>query len=96
MTTLDTTPCVCGYIDPPPRNLSDQLCDPCEARRALQFKKEKDEMDVYITTQITLPESDPKRIFTDAELRDVKNVQCDSQGFNRTLLRDIRKRLGIL
>jgi len=88
--------CVCGYIDPPPRNLNDRLCNPCEARKAIKAKKEAEELDARIDAQLALPDNDPKRLFTDAELRDVANVHCDKYGFSRVLLRAMRKKLGIV
>ena len=87
--------CFCGYIEPPPRNLSDRLCESCEARKAIKAKKEAEELEFYVNTQLALPDGDPKRLFTDAELRDVANVHCDKYGFSRVLLRAMRKRLGI-
>jgi hypothetical protein len=87
--------CFCGYIEPPPRNLSDRLCDSCEARKAIKAKKDAEELDARVTEQLALPEGDPNRLFTDAELRDTANVHCDKRGFSRVLLRAIRNRLGI-
>ncbi len=87
--------CYCGYIEPPPRNLNDSLCDSCEARKAIKIKKDAEELEFYVNTQLSLPDNDPKRLFTDAELRDVANVHCDKYVFRRVLLRDLRKRLGI-
>ena len=92
---LEDFACVCGYIDPPPRNLSDRLCDPCEARRESKIKKEAEELEAQVTAQFALPDTDPTRIFTEAELRDVANIHCDKRGFNRILLRAMRKRLNI-
>ena len=96
----DTTPleemgCFCGYLDPPPRNLNDTLCNPCEARKDVAAKKDAAEMEALVAAQLSLPDTDPARIFTDAELRDTARVHCDKRGFNRLLLRAMRKRLGI-
>ncbi len=94
-TPLHEMMCVCGYMDPPPRNLNDQLCDPCEARKDVKAKKDAEEMDALVAAQLALPDTDPARIFTDAELRDTARVHCDKRGFNRLLLRAMRKKLGI-
>ncbi len=93
--SLDDNDCYCGYMDPPPLNLNDRLCNPCEARRAIKVKKDAEELEFYVGVQLALPDGDPKRLFTDAELRDVANVHCDKYGFSRVLLRAMRKRLGI-
>lgn len=87
--------CFCGYIDPPPRNLNDHLCDPCEARKVIQAKKDAEELEAYVDIQLALSKDDPKRLFTLAELHDVANIHCDKNGYSRILLRAMRKRLGI-
>jgi hypothetical protein len=94
-TPLHEMMCVCGYLDPPPRNLNDQLCDPCESRKEVARKKEAAEMEALVTAQLALPDTDPARIFTDAELRDTYRIHCDKRGLNRLLLRAMRKKLGI-
>lgn len=87
--------CYCGYIDPPPRNCNDTQCNPCEAKKANEKVRRDASMTAEVEAQLALPDGHPKRIFSDAEIRDLAGTHCDSRGFHRTLLQALRKRLGL-
>lgn len=86
----DDTTCYCCYIDPGfPGN---PKCVNCEKRE----KAEKDKLRAFAEKQLALPEGDPTRIFSEAEIRDVARTHCDKRGMNRLLLRELRKLIGLM
>jgi hypothetical protein len=85
---LNTDECYCGYADP--GFPGDSRCYPCQAKaqRAEIERKKKARI------QSALPDDDPEKVFSEAEISD-ERVQADKNGFNRVLLRDIRIFRGI-
>jgi hypothetical protein len=86
----DDTTCYCCYIDPGfPGN---PKCVNCEKRE----KAEKDKLRAFAEKQLALPEGDPTRIFSNAEIRDLNGTHCDKRGMSRLLLRELRKLMGLM
>ena len=77
------------------RKFVDGLCIPCETREKAEKKRADAELRALVEQQLSLPDGHSSRIFTDAEIRDVRATHCDKQGFNRVLLQALRKRLGM-
>lgn len=85
--------CYCHYIDP--GFPGDPVCVNCEEKVAAASAAAAAAVAAAATAQLALPDGHPERVFTEAQIRDVKCDYCDKKGTGRLLLRELRRRLGL-
>lgn len=85
---LDTKECYCGYADP--GFPGDSRCFPCQAKE----QRIMIEQNRKARLQSQMEDGNPAKVFSEAQIADM-SVQADANGFNRVLLRDIRRLRGL-